>query len=509
MESEKLIEVLLSDENTKVKPGLRSGTYRDRPILMTAAQMESYTPSRYREMRKIAGSVKDRGTRSPELFYKQGKFMEDFEDSFSFRGDFYAYCPSYQVMNDRQLRGYFSWRTQVRQGKVEKTFAGFVFLYFYELLNGIGAATPEESHGKMRAFWESYRELDPVVNMYLRTWLRDHVVYHGLDKSLLEAFVNPEPDNHVLKLLHYREHSPEEVLEALNTFSSYDIKRSKFYKEYPEDVAAAAYRVFGALSEKAGKAGQRGLCEAFFGKRYFAPCTMFSGAVHYQKEPPRDRVYEINEIYRYRCRNGRWSCERFFPNKCKNPLVGGLLKTLDFLMRRAYGFKTPLKPGQTPKTWQDIMRQEVEDYLEEKRELARPRIEIDVSLLPGIREAAREIQDRLTVEEPTAGIWSKKTKAAGALKKEPAAGPSGTGAAGPSSGDAALSPVPKNTGAASAIPARESAGSAAFSSAPETRAAAELSAGTAFLSPSAGKTSAIPALSPQERRFLSSLLSEG
>ena len=34
--------------------------------------------------------------------------MEDFEDDFDYRGEFVRYFPTYQAMNDAQLRGYFS-----------------------------------------------------------------------------------------------------------------------------------------------------------------------------------------------------------------------------------------------------------------------------------------------------------------------------------------------------------------------------------------------------------------
>ena len=55
------------------------------------------------------------------IFCKQGKFMEDFEDDFDYRGEFVRYFPTYQAMNDAQLRGYFSWRTRIRRGEINRT----------------------------------------------------------------------------------------------------------------------------------------------------------------------------------------------------------------------------------------------------------------------------------------------------------------------------------------------------------------------------------------------------
>ena len=42
--------------------------------------------------------------------------MADFEDDCPYNGTFKSYFPTYNAMSDRQLRGYFTWRAQVRRG---------------------------------------------------------------------------------------------------------------------------------------------------------------------------------------------------------------------------------------------------------------------------------------------------------------------------------------------------------------------------------------------------------
>ena len=85
-------------------------------------------------------------------FYRQGKWMEDYEDDVPWSGAFRRYFPTYHDLNVRQLRGYFSWRTQVRQGKFHPIATSLAYLYVYELLNGIGVLSPDETLKKLREF---------------------------------------------------------------------------------------------------------------------------------------------------------------------------------------------------------------------------------------------------------------------------------------------------------------------------------------------------------------------
>ena len=133
-----------------------SKIYSDEPIIIDAAQIGTLTPPEYRAMRKIAMGLGPSLKSTEKVFYKQGKFMEDFEDDFNYQGDFVQYFPTYQSMNDHQLRGYFSWRTSVRRGIINKTSLSFVFLYIYELINQIGVRSPETDRKNKLYFSPGY-----------------------------------------------------------------------------------------------------------------------------------------------------------------------------------------------------------------------------------------------------------------------------------------------------------------------------------------------------------------
>ena len=208
-----------------------SRIYRDEPIPRTAALLAGATPPEYREMRKLARSYSIYENSEAIIFYKQGKFMEEFEDDFDFGGEFVRYFPTYQAMNDRQLRGYFSWRTRVRRGIVEKTSLSFAFVYLYELLNQIGTGTPEEGFRRLKSFHEAYGQIDSAINRYARLWLRDYVVYYNLDRSLLDGCPDAEADRAILTLMNYGSHSTDEVFAALVSLSPYRLENSGFLKQ--------------------------------------------------------------------------------------------------------------------------------------------------------------------------------------------------------------------------------------------------------------------------------------
>jgi hypothetical protein len=374
--------------------------YQDEPIIIADMQIGSYTPPQYRAMRKIAmrGNASCRES-AEKVFYKQARFMEDFEDDFDYRGEFAQYFPTYQSMNDRQLRGYFSWRTKVRRGAIEETPLSFVFVYIYELINGIGARSPEEGFYALKNFWTAYKDIDPRINRYIKLWLKDYVVYNNLDNSLLEDLLDANFNSAVLTLLNYKSHDAGEVFSALNSLSSYNLGNSRFFKKYPDDVRNVTRAVFSALSEHYDKNCKGTLCEKFFGKFYAHSYLMFNSAVFYDQIRREDFVYEINDLCKFTCKNGNWSCETFYRYGGKNQQIGALLKTIDFIMRQKYNFKSALKTGTAAKRLWNIINKAIDKYQEDKREAARPEIEIDVSMLQGIREAALETQSRLLVDE--------------------------------------------------------------------------------------------------------------
>ena len=146
-------------------------------------------PETLRELRALERHASERGWSAARLFSQQSRLAADYEDDFAYDGVFSHYFPTYRMMSDSQLRGYFAWRTQVRRGLIEKTSLSFAFVYLYELLNGIGYSDPEEGHELLCRFSAAYRAHDARIMRYARVWVDDFVVYHGLGRARLGALL--------------------------------------------------------------------------------------------------------------------------------------------------------------------------------------------------------------------------------------------------------------------------------------------------------------------------------
>lgn len=391
---QKLIETIISDPKLSGEK-----VYTDVPILRTASQMANYTPPKYREMKKLARSFDCYRQSEVWLFCEQGRFMADFEDSYDYQGEFVRYYPTYRSMNDFQLRGYFSWRTKLRHGTVERTSLSFVFVYIYELLNLIGVADAAEGFNTLLSFWGIYREFDRSIDRYVRQWLADFVVYYNLDRSLLDGFADTQCDRYLTVLREHGSHSEDELWQALAAMSSYNLPGSKFGREYPEDVKAVACGVYARLAEYYGKNRKYGIFEKLFGRIYCGPYHMFASAVFYDTRRYKSYEYTVSDICKYTCRNGAWQCEKYFGAKGKNRPLGAILKTVDCVMREKYGYTPLLKPEKTTKILLSIINRELEDYLERKRAAAARVIEIDVSKLGDIRRSSLKTQSKLIIDE--------------------------------------------------------------------------------------------------------------
>lgn len=163
-----LIERIMAEARTHQSARFSNETYADEPILKTGRQMQNFLPDQYRKMREISRWQDDpkggagRWLSEAELFYRQGLLMADFEDDCPYNGTFKSYFPTYNAMSDRQLRGYFTWRAQVRRGTVEETSTSFAFLYLYELICGIGVDNPLDGFNKIKAFGMSIAPSSPA-----------------------------------------------------------------------------------------------------------------------------------------------------------------------------------------------------------------------------------------------------------------------------------------------------------------------------------------------------------
>ncbi len=445
---QQLIERITSSDRMRSSAHFSQAVYRDEPILTTGRQMASYLPERYREMRAITRWQEEPGKRGrwlseAELFYRQGMFMADFEDDCPYHGEFKSYYPTYNAMSDRQLRGYFTWRTRVRRGDIQETSLSFAYLYIYELLNGIGVANAEEGFERLRTVWRAYREFSPEIDRFVVPWLRDYVIYHGLDPALLEddptiAFdrallrlvqasapfdpevlenideLTLEPESESLAAVPGAPAAPAretalplppdsaregELLEAIDALSTYRVRLARLYHDYPDDLRHVACAVFVRLLRYYRKNRVNGLIESLFGEQARMPYTMFGSAVFFEAQPHADADYLLDPIHGYRCRNGRWECVRTYGAHDKSSKLGAVMRAVDRKLRAALSYPHPLKEQKLPKYLAEMIDKEISAWLSWKEAHAPRRVDIDLAQLAGIRRSAAEIREALLTDE--------------------------------------------------------------------------------------------------------------
>lgn len=375
--------------------------YRDEPLIFTASQMKSYTPPEYGKMQRLISSRDELFMPSAQIFCKQGKFMEDFCDSFDRPVSCTRHFPTYRDLTLPQLRTYFSWRTDVRNGEIKEISLSYAFLYIYELLNLIGVNNAEEGFLKLKDFCERYCQLDMRIKPYTDLWLTDFAAYYGIPRHLIENLYGLKNDSALMTLMGYKNETSESVLAALDCFSSYRLRNSVFFKKCPAETADTVYRLFSSLAEYYENKEGGNIFIRLFAKPVKEKYFIFRSAVFFEKRPHPDCIYEINPIFKYTCKNGEWNITRFFPIKDKAGKIGALLKATDYYLRQRYGHKSSLKKPELSALFDELIKKAVTEQYKESLEREKPVISIDISKLQGIRDTAEVTRDKLIVEEET------------------------------------------------------------------------------------------------------------
>lgn len=429
-----LIERIMAEARTHQSARFSNKIYADEPILKTGRQMQNFLPDQYRKMREISRWQDDpkggagRWLSEAELFYRQGQLMADFEDDCPYNGTFKSYFPTYNAMSDRQLRGYFTWRAQVRRGNIEETSTSFAFLYLYELICGIGVDDPLDGFDKIKAFWDAYRAFEPGIDRFARVWLQDYAVFHGLDPKLLHNSKTVAFDNALIELrraardlapapapsaqapkrrkpsqptlpLPPDEAREERLMTAINALSTYNLNNSRLDRSHHRDLRHVACAVYVRMARYYDAHRKTGIVASLFGEETAMPYTMFASAVFFAPERHKDCEYRLDPIHIYRCQNGFWECMRIHGSRQKSSKLGEMMRACDQRLRLALNPAHPLKEEKVPKYLAKIIDDEIVAWLSWDAAHQPVKIDIDLSQLGHIRNAAAQTREALLIDE--------------------------------------------------------------------------------------------------------------
>ena len=333
------------------------------------------------------------------IFIKQGKLLAAYEDDYVYDRRVTHYFPTYQSLTNPELRGYFSWRTKLRRGNLQKTSLTYAFLYIYELLNQIGVADPMDGYRKLTEFRDAYGALDDGILPYLNLWLMDYVVYYNLDAGLLADTPQVRSNRGIAVLDSIQSRGDEEVIRAVKQLSPKWLERSKFYREYREDCDTVIVRVLRRMSAHYNARCKKTMVEQYFGSFSQYRVILFDAAVFHERQVEGSRQYKVDENYIYRCRNGLWSVQKYNCLPHSNGKLGDVLKAIDGVMRECNGYGRPVQYKLDTKWILKIIQEEARNLLTEKKAAEEKKITIDYSRLARIRSDAAVTRDRLMVEE--------------------------------------------------------------------------------------------------------------
>lgn len=448
-----LIEHIMAEARTHQSARFSNEIYADEPILKTGRQMQNFLPDQYRKMREISRWQDDpkggagRWLSEAELFYRQGLLMADFEDDCPYNGTFKSYFPTYNAMSDRQLRGYFTWRAQVRRGTVEETSTSFAFLYLYELICGIGVDNPLDGFNKIKAFWDAYRAFEPGIDRFARVWLQDYAVFHGLDPKLLRDSKTVMLDNALIELrraardlvpapapsgqtpkrrktseptlpLPPDEVREERLMAAIDALSTYNLSNSRLDRSHHRDLRHVACAVYVRMARYYDTHRKTGIVASLFGEETAMPYTMFASAVFFAPERHEDCEYRLDPIHIYRCQNGFWECMRIHGSRQKSSKFGEMMRACDQRLRLALDPAHPLKEEKVPKYLAKIIDDEIVAWLSWDAAHQPVKIDIDLSQLGHIRSAAAQTREALLIDEEREDDASAEAEAAGSGQPE-------------------------------------------------------------------------------------------
>ncbi len=448
-----LIERIMAEARTHQSARFSNKIYADEPILKTGRQMQNFLPDQYRKMREISRWQDDpkggagRWLSEAELFYRQGLLMADFEDDCPYNSTFKSYFPTYNAMSDRQLRGYFTWRAQVRRGNIEETSTSFAFLYLYELICGIGVDDPLDGFDKIKGFWDAYRAFEPGIDRFARVWLQDYAVFHGLDPKLLHDSKTVAFDNALIELrravrdlvpasapsaqapkrrkaseptlpLPPDEACEERLMAAINALSTYNLNNSRLDRSHHRDLRHVACAVYVRMARYYDTHRKTGIVASLFGEETAMPYTMFASAVFFAPERHEDCEYRLDPIHIYRCQNGFWECMRIHGSRQKSSKLGEMMRACDQRLRLALDPAHPLKEEKVPKYLAKIIDDEIVAWLSWDAAHQPVKIDIDLSQLGHIRSAAAQTREALLIDEEREDDALEDAEAAGPGKPE-------------------------------------------------------------------------------------------
>ncbi|MBQ6342129.1 MAG: TerB N-terminal domain-containing protein [Anaerolineaceae bacterium] len=401
---------LVLEEQTKTNS---TETYSDtalpgptRPVSRTNRDPD--VPEKIREMMRIYKYGNNSFSQKCKNFFLQGKFMEDYEDDAPWSGDFRHYFPTYHDLNANQLRGYFTWRTNVRKGIFQKLPSSMAYIYIYELLNGIGTSSPEDTLQKLEAFESGFLDSgigEPGIREKVHRWMLEFAIIKGILPEQARKYADPDllqKDEALLILKDPQDHTDEAVFSSLCVFAGEKFRLSPVLtknKEKGEHLFAEVWR----YTSQFFTWKNQNLFDTCFGKQNSYHWYPLANAIYYWKDPVTEHTeYDLDACRKYICHYGVWVEKKYENLYFEKKRFQALFHEADRLLRSYLKTGHPLKEKPEENWAAPYVQAIIEIDKKAELEAARTKITIDLSGLDRIRRDAIQTRDSLLTEEEMA-----------------------------------------------------------------------------------------------------------
>ncbi|MDF2587609.1 MAG: hypothetical protein K0S41_1450 [Anaerocolumna sp.] len=269
----------------------------------------------------------------------------------------------------------------------------------------------KERCNNLLEIWKEYEPYEPKIDFYLRPLINEYIIFHNLSLENSDDIEFNNTFQYFKIVCEFKNHSPKELTEALNGFSNYHILKSKFYKEFSDDINEVVYNIYKKVSTNS-------FFHMLFNHKALTPYYIFKAAIFGDKLDANDYNYHDWQEYYY---------SAAFQKKNKIKMIGDILKAVDALMRSRYGYPVTLEKPALYKAYESAIVSEVDRFCSENNktnsyvpndirktkktnELAPKPVVIDTTKLGDIRMATERIQEQLITDESWQEVMTIQTK---------------------------------------------------------------------------------------------------
>ena len=396
--------IVLDDQPYKSVSSIYQETPLPHPGAVPAKKREPI-PDRIRKMRRLC----DEGTGlyfmdERKRFYIQGMFMRDYEDDQPWHGRIDAFYASYQSLNTKQLRGYFTWRAAVRKGNIQPANDCFAGIYLNELLNLIGADFPQDSLQKMQEFEKGYVKTgcgDEWFAKRLRRCMLEFAIIHGIHPEEARQYADPAMlarDGAMVVLRSPERHTDDEVYSALLLIAKEKLTFSAVMLKSPQEGKALFAKAWKAGCADKGFGGKN-LFEQCFGRMSPFPWRPLANTLYWERRKLNGVKYQLNACRVYVCSNNAWQVCSYETLYFDRGRFFGFLHETDRQLRIYLKTGHSLKEKPSEAWAKPFVGAVIAQDRKEKEEAAKPKVVLNLAGLEQIRRDAMKTRDSLLTEE--------------------------------------------------------------------------------------------------------------